>query len=99
MTERIVNSFVIPAYNEQHRISPTLDYVLHYTRDRNLPAEIMVVDDGSTDKTCRIVEGYASRNSCVWLLATHGHRGKGAAVRTGLLAAQGEMIYLCDADL
>ena len=74
---------VIPAYNEQHRISATLDYVLDYIREHNLSAEIIVVDDGSTDHTSQLVESYTSENASVGLLRTPEHRGKGSAVRAG----------------
>jgi dolichyl-phosphate beta-glucosyltransferase len=99
MSEPIANSIVIPAYNEQHRISATLDYLLDYIREHDLSAEIIVVDDGSSDQTAQIVESYACHSSALSLLRTPEHRGKGSVVRAGFLAAQGEIIYLCDADL
>ena len=99
MSERLSTSIVIPAYNEQHRIAATLDYVLKHIRQRGLRAEVIVVDDGSSDHTCDIVDRHASQNLFLRLLRTRIHRGKGAAVREGFLAAQGEIVYLCDADL
>src|SRR5262249_55854655 len=75
----IANSIVIPAYNEQHRISATLEYLLDYIREHNLSAEIIVGNDGSSDQTADIVQSYASRSPGLSLLRTPQHRGKGTA--------------------
>ncbi|MBV9180526.1 MAG: glycosyltransferase [Acidobacteria bacterium] len=99
MSENISASIVIPAYNEQHRISATLDYLLNYIRQGNLRAEVIVVDDGSIDDTCKVVESHAASSLFLRLLRMRAHRGKGAATREGFLSAQGEIVYLCDADL
>lgn len=93
-------SVVIPAYNESLRLPATLDSLLDYLeRNGPSPFEILVVDDGSLDTTASVVEGYSARNSAVKLLRNPGNRGKGYAVRHGMLKAQGSWILFMDADL
>lgn len=96
----ILLSVVIPAYNEEARIGRTLSRVAEYLAGRDYAAEILVVDDGSSDAT-RDVAGRALENSPVpfRVLALPANRGKGAAVREGVLAARGEFILFSDADL
>lgn len=91
-------SVVIPAYNEEERIIPTLTQVCHYLASRDYSWEVLVVDDGSADDTGPVVQEFAQGHPRVRL--THNpHRGKGYAVKTGMLAAKGEYRFLCDADL
>jgi dolichyl-phosphate beta-glucosyltransferase len=93
-------SIVIPAYNEEQRLPKTLDEVGQWIRSRHfLFCELLIVDDGSTDNTAAIVETYAKTNACVRLIRNPGNRGKGFAVRNGMLAARGEWILYSDADL
>jgi glycosyltransferase involved in cell wall biosynthesis len=88
---------VIPAYNEIGRLPSTIDQVLRYVDDRISGVEVIVVDDGSKDGTAELIEHtYASR---VRLIRNPGNRGKGYAVRNGMLHAQGEWILFSDADL
>lgn len=88
-------SIIIPAYNEAARLPGTLNTILDYFRHDRRSVEIIVVDDGSTDSTADIVRQHA-----VLRLIQHPRNlGKGAAVRTGMLAATGDWCYLCDADL
>jgi glycosyltransferase involved in cell wall biosynthesis len=93
-------SVVIPAYNEEARVGRTLERVAAWLAGRNYAAEILVVDDGSADGTREVAER-AMANSPVpfRLLALPANRGKGAAVREGVLAARGEFILFSDADL
>ena len=91
-------SVVIPAYNEASRIGPTLERLIATLDTLPIPWEILVADDGSTDDTAAIVAAAAAREPRVRGLRLP-HRGKGATVRDGLLAAQGSRRFLCDADL
>ncbi|GAB4192583.1 MAG: hypothetical protein OHK0022_06830 [Roseiflexaceae bacterium] len=91
-------SLVIPAYNEERRLPTTLRAVLDYLGHQNYPFEVLIADDGSTDRTAELVEQIAAEHSGVRLLRLD-HRGKGFAVRAGALAATGQYVLLCDADL
>jgi dolichyl-phosphate beta-glucosyltransferase len=89
-------SIIVPAYNEAKRIAPTLQSILDFAAIRSDSAEVIVVDDGSTDGTagvCRTIGGSSMR-----LLRTTRNKGKGHAVRTGMLAATGEYRLFTDAD-
>ncbi len=93
-------SIVIPAYNEERRLPPTLAAVRAYLDARAYPdAEILVVDDGSRDGTAALVEAVAREDPRVRLLRNPGNRGKGYSVRHGMLEAGGEWILFSDADL
>ena len=91
-------SIVIPTYNEEALISGTLAQVVEFLRTRGYTWEVVVADDGSTDATSRLVENFAKGNPQVRLLSLS-HHGKGWAVRGGMLEAQGQYRFLCDADL
>ena len=92
-------SVVIPAYNEASRIERTLERIVEYLNARGEPYEILVVSDGSDDGTEAIVQRFAERAPQVRLLAYQPNRGKGYAVRYGMLRARGERILFSDADL
>jgi glycosyltransferase involved in cell wall biosynthesis len=91
-------SIVIPAYNEERRLPESLEKVLAFLQTKDYPAEVIVVDDGSTDNTVDIVEGFRARYPFASIIKND-HRGKGYAVRTGMLAAQGTYVLFSDADL
>jgi dolichyl-phosphate beta-glucosyltransferase len=95
-------SVVIPSYNEARRLPSTLVEIVGFleSHPKWLPAEILVVDDGSSDQTAKVA-GAADLAAGVTLrcLVHDRNKGKGAAVRTGFAAAQGEVILLCDADM
>ncbi len=91
-------SVVIPAYNEERRLPRTLGEVSRHLGSVGLVYEILVVDDGSTDATGRVVREASDRDPAVRLLVTP-HRGKGYAIRTGMLAARGDRLVFVDADL
>ncbi len=97
--QRPAYSIVIPAYNEEARVGATLKTILAFATERGWDAEIIVVNDGSNDKTSDIVHGYATRNPHLYLLDNPGNRGKGYSVRNGMLHAQGELMLFSDADL
>ena len=92
-------SIVIPSYNEAKRLPPTLENIYDYIDQKGLEVEILVVDDGSTDQTGDI-SFYVQRPPTVLkVLGYRGNRGKGYAVRHGLLRAQGDRVLMTDADL
>lgn len=94
-------SVVIPAYNESGRLPLTLDRILAYFENQQMLSlvEVLVVDDGSRDNTAEIVNGYAKKAGKVGLVKNPGNRGKGYAVRNGMLHATGEWVLFTDADL
>ncbi|MFQ5945911.1 MAG: dolichyl-phosphate beta-glucosyltransferase [Anaerolineae bacterium] len=89
---------IIPAYNERARLPGTLREVADYLQDQSYASEILVVDDGSTDGNSEAVEVAKADIPHLSLLSTE-HRGKGYAVRTGMLASKGQHRFICDADL
>jgi dolichyl-phosphate beta-glucosyltransferase len=91
-------SVVIPAYNEAERIAPTLVDVAAWLEPRFPSVEIFVVDDGSTDATRAVVRGLARTLPAVRLLEGDVNRGKGHAVRAGMLEARGRARLFLDAD-
>lgn len=92
-------SVVIPAYNEQARLLPTLERVARYLTDQGLEYEIIAVDDGSRDQTLEIARRFAAQNPRVRVLSNRKNRGKGGAVRRGVAAARGRRILFTDSDL
>jgi glycosyltransferase involved in cell wall biosynthesis len=97
-----VLSFLIPAYNEAARLGATLDQVLAYLRAQPYSSEVLVIDDGSTDGTVAVAEEYFATHKgqvATRVLSYTPNRGKGYAVRQGLLAAQGAVAIFSDADL
>ena len=88
---------VIPAFDEEARLGATLRTVLDYLAQRPGTSGVIVVDDGSRDATAAVAEGFATRG--VTTLRLPENRGKGAAVRTGLAAQQGDRVLISDADL
>jgi dolichyl-phosphate beta-glucosyltransferase len=92
-------SIVIPAYNESARIPATLESVIAAIRANQWQAEVIVVNDGSTDSTAQLVRDIASWAPEVRLLENPGNHGKGYSVRSGILNAQGDIVMFTDADL
>jgi len=88
-------SVVIPAYNEERRLPATLNAVLADLRGRRRPFEVLVADDGSSDATARLAREAGPEVRVLRLP----HRGKGAAVRDGVLASSGDLVLVTDADL
>jgi dolichyl-phosphate beta-glucosyltransferase len=93
-------SVIIPAYNEEQRLPATLEDVLHYLSAQRYRSEVLVVDDGSSDGTANTAAGFVGGAIPVRLCAhpDHTNRGKGAAVRLGMLTARGEFRLFMDAD-
>lgn len=94
-------SIIVPAFNEESRLGDSVNQILDYLQKENPTAELIVVDDGSNDKTAEIAEtsraGFPAIRSRVIRYETN--RGKGFAVKTGLLAATGDIALFSDADL
>jgi glycosyltransferase involved in cell wall biosynthesis len=91
-------TIVVPAFNEERRLGATLEAIATFVEQRKLDAEILVVDDGSRDRTRAIVEEAAARIPRLAVLSLPKNRGKGIAVRTGFVAARGELVLFTDAD-
>lgn len=97
--EAATYSIILPAYNESARIAATLDSILTHATKRNWNVEVLVVNDGSSDDTAKIVFEYASKHAVLRLLENPGNRGKGYSVRNGMLHAKGDILLFSDADL
>jgi dolichyl-phosphate beta-glucosyltransferase len=91
-------SVIVPAYNEEGRIGRTLEAINGYFLGKPLTREILVVDDGSSDNTVRVVEDLRARIEGLSCISYHLNRGKGYAVRRGVEASLGEYILFTDAD-
>ncbi|HSY38194.1 MAG TPA: dolichyl-phosphate beta-glucosyltransferase [Polyangia bacterium] len=89
---------VIPAYNEEHRLGSTVAELFTFLEARGGRFEILVVDDGSTDGTVALCRALAARCPELQVIPTAPNRGKGHAVRIGMLAARGALVMMCDAD-
>ncbi len=92
-------SIVIPAFNEQARIGATLERVMECVKTRGWAAEVLVVNDGSRDKTAALVQAAAHRYPNLRLIENTCNRGKGYSVRNGILQARGAVVMFTDADL
>ena len=91
-------SVVIPAYNEEKRIQTGLADVLAYLGKQGYGWEVVVVDDGSLDRTADLVEEAAKDHPGLRLVKLQRNQGKGAAVRAGMLASKGDVVVFSDAD-
>jgi len=95
-------TFVVPAYDEERRLGASLDRLTDFLARQPYESELIVVDDGSRDGTAAIARAAAARavpRITIRLLEHERNRGKGAAVRTGVLAAAGDPVFYLDADL
>lgn len=93
-------SIVIPAYNEEQRLPATIETVKTYLDTKSFEfAEVVVVDDGSKDRTAEIVRRATSQDPRLRLVSNPGNRGKGYAVRHGMQTAKGDWVLFTDADL
>ncbi len=96
--ERPFLSIVIPALNEERRLTDSLPKIDAFLKMQPYSAELIVVENGSTDDTVGVVQRFAQTHPYVKLHAGE-PRGKGRAVRRGMLAACGDYRFICDADL
>ena len=91
-------SIILPAHNEQDRLPDSLTRILGFLAAQSLEAEIIVVENGSTDRTAEVAETFARSRPGLRVLREL-RRGKGLAVRRGILAATGDYRFICDVDL
>lgn len=91
-------SIVIPAHNEEARLPKTLPQVLAHLDSRQFTSEVILVDSGSTDRTAEIGRSFAEARDDFRCISVE-KPGKGLAVQRGMLAAQGQYRFICDADL
>ena len=99
MTDNFTVSIVIPAFNESGRILATLEAVVGCIRAHAWRAEVVVVNDGSTDRTAEVVRSFQAQAPEVKLIENPGNRGKGYSVRAGMLRATTDVVMFTDADL
>jgi dolichyl-phosphate beta-glucosyltransferase len=96
--DAILLSIVVPAYNEERRLPESLPHIISFVRQQDYPIEVVVVDDGSADRTADIVREFQVQAPFLFLHQVE-HGGKGHAVKAGILRARGEYLFLCDSDL
>jgi glycosyltransferase involved in cell wall biosynthesis len=96
-------SIIIPAYNEESRIGPTLDSILNFLSRQSYRAQLIVVDDGSKDRTAAVasewMDRYRAANHGLFVVTNDPNRGKGYSIRRGVAEARGSIILFTDADL
>jgi glycosyltransferase involved in cell wall biosynthesis len=92
-------SIIVPSYNEERRLPETLERIAAYARASGREAEILVVDDGSTDGTAAVAESFRSKFGALRVLSNGVNRGKGYSVRHGMREARGRIVLFTDADL
>ena len=97
-SERPFLSLIIPAHNEEHRLPGTLERVHDFLHSQTFSSELLIVENGSLDRTAEVADRFARSNPATRVLREP-RAGKGLAVRRGMLAAQGEYRFICDADL
>lgn len=91
-------SIIIPAYNEGQRIYKTLNKINKYINEKDLNAEIIIVNDGSSDNTVEILNNIAAESKNLKIIDLIKNQGKGFVVKNGVLAAKGKYILFTDAD-
>ena len=90
---------VVPAYNEEERLLKTLERLAEYYDAQDYDYDVIVVSDGSKDRTVEIAGSFAQTHPLFRVIDAQPNQGKGAAVRRGMLEAKGDLILFCDADL
>lgn len=91
-------SIVIPAHNEEGRLPPSLVSIDNFLKTQPYQAEVVIVENGSTDRTLEVAQAFAATRPYVRVIQAAA-RGKGLAVKVGMLAATGDYRFICDADL
>lgn len=97
MNQQPLLSIIIPAYNEEHRLPRSLDKIVGFVAQQPEEIEVLIVENGSRDRTTEIADAYAARYPFIRVL--HSAKGKGAAVRAGMMAGEGRYLFMCDSDL
>ena len=92
-------SIVIPAFNEEVRLPETLSLISSYIRGSNRETEVIVVDDGSTDRTADVAKSFRGEINGLRVVTNSKNRGKGYSVRHGMMEASGRIVLFTDADL
>ncbi len=93
-------SIVIPAHNEASRLPPSLEQINCFLDQQDFAAEVIIVENGSHDRTYEVAQAAARESDRIRVIQSpDGIRGKGLAVKQGMLAAQGDWRFICDADL
>lgn len=90
-------SIIIPAYNEEKRLPRSLDQIVAWRQTVPYSVEVLIVENGSRDRTTEVAESYARKHDNIRVL--HSAKGKGVAVREGIMKGKGEYLFICDADL
>jgi dolichyl-phosphate beta-glucosyltransferase len=91
-------SIVMPAHNEEHRLPPSLEKIDAFLKTQGFQAEVIIVENGSHDRTYEVAQEYAQKYPYIHPIKV-GTRGKGLAVKAGMLAATGDYRFICDVDL
>jgi len=92
-------SIIIPSYNEELRLPPSLGLIADYIDKSGRDTEVLVVDDGSTDQTAAVAEAFRARIPQLRVVPNKENRGKGYSVRHGMTEARGDIVLFTDADL
>jgi dolichyl-phosphate beta-glucosyltransferase len=92
-------SIIVPVYNEEKRITRCLDRVLEFSRTVNWEIEVVIVEDGSTDRTAEIVKEYESQSKLLRMVSWRDRKGKGASIKRVALLSNKEYVCYMDADL
>ena len=98
-TSALELSVIVPSFNEEARLPHSLDLIAAYLNSANRSTEVLVVDDGSNDRTAEVAASFASRIPNLRVLTNGENRGKGYSVRHGMQEARGEYVLFTDADL
>ena len=92
-------SIVIPSFNEEKRLPATLERITNYINGSGRNTEVIVVDDGSTDRTAEVAKSFARQIEHLRVVPNGTNRGKGYSVKHGSIEARGEIVLFTDADL
>lgn len=92
-------SLIVPAFNEEGRIEKGLERMVGFLRTQPYASEVIVVDDGSRDRTVEMVRGRFGKQEGIRIHPQHRNQGKGSAIKTGMLLAEGQYLFFSDADL